>query len=241
MSAPSGSGATTTVDEPTQLNPSPVDNMAKGQPARVSCSLGANPDGITVTTEITQVGIPVVTPQPRWIAPQRRFEWILLGSSLDNAKLIFIDRPAPVAAPYDAPDGRPGAISVRGRVVGREPLAGPDPHVHAVLGGRERAREARVVHARGLIREVEVEGPRTVLVGLEVEIAPGPVGLRPARRVEEGDEEDSPGPPRVPASRYAVNRRGCPDSSKRNTPARSAGRRRPSVVGVSNRTGSSPT
>ena len=62
---PVGFGRHNDVDEPTQLNPSLVDNMAKGQLARVSYSLGANPDGITVTTEITQVGVPVVTPQPR--------------------------------------------------------------------------------------------------------------------------------------------------------------------------------
>ena len=73
--------------------------MAKGQKAVVTYDLRATTDGFTVTTEITQHDVPVVIPQPHWIRQLRRFEWILLGSSLENAKLIFIDRPAVVVAP----------------------------------------------------------------------------------------------------------------------------------------------
>ena len=94
-----GFGRNNDLDEPGQLNPSLIDNMAKGQKANVFYDLSATQDGFTVTTEIRQSDVPIVTPQPHWIRPLRRFEWILLGSSLDNAKLIFIDRPAAVVAP----------------------------------------------------------------------------------------------------------------------------------------------
>ncbi len=86
------------LNDPSQLFPA-ADNMAKGQIARVTYTLAANPDGFTVTTEVSQLDVPVVKPQPHWISPLRRYEWILVGTNLSNAKLIFIERPAAAVAP----------------------------------------------------------------------------------------------------------------------------------------------
>lgn len=96
---PVGFGRHNDTEDPSQLFPALVDNMAKGQRSAVTYALNLWPDGFTVTTEVTQLDVHVVTPQAHWIRPLRRFEWILLGTNLSNARLIFIDRLATVVAP----------------------------------------------------------------------------------------------------------------------------------------------
>ena len=77
-----------------------------------------------------------------------------------------------------------GHRSVPAVVLG-QPLAGLDPVGQAVLGRRQRARVVRRVDARRVVGEVEVEDVGAVLLGLDVEVAAGAVGLVAARRVEE--------------------------------------------------------
>ena len=123
-----------------------------------------------------------------------------------------------------------------------ELLARLDAEREAVLGRRERARELRVVDARRVVGEVEVEGPGAVVLGLDVEVAAGAVRLGAGRRVEERDEQGR----RRRCRR--TGRGGRPSGRRRRrahgtgtVPARSASRSRPSVVGIWNDTGSSPS
>src|SRR5215212_257374 len=67
-------------------------------------------------------------------------------------------------------------------------LPGLDADRQAVLRGRQRAREARVVDARRVVGEVEVDRVRPVALGIQVEVSAGAVRLGAARRIEKGQE-----------------------------------------------------
>ena len=75
----------------------------------------------------------------------------------------------------------------------REALPCLDPDREPVLGRRQRARELRRVDAGRVVGEVEVDRVRPVLVGLQIEVAAGAVGLGAARRVEERQEQGPAG------------------------------------------------
>src|SRR3990170_8466269 len=68
-------------------------------------------------------------------------------------------------------------------------LAGFDAHGQPILLGRQWTGVIGREHAGGVIGEVEVERVGAILLGLEVEVAPGFVGLVPRRRVEDRYEE----------------------------------------------------
>src|SRR5262245_18563182 len=74
-------------------------------------------------------------------------------------------------------------------VVLREALASLDPHQQAILRRRQRARVLRVVHARRVVGEVEVDRPSAVVLALDVQVASRPVRLAAARSIGERDED----------------------------------------------------
>src|SRR5258705_256267 len=86
--------------------------------------------------------------------------------------------------------GGPSCLSGRGCVVlDRALLAGLDPHLQPVLGRRQGAGVLRRVGTPGVVGEIEVEGVGPIVLGLEVEVAAGAVGLLAGCRVAEGDEQ----------------------------------------------------
>src|SRR5436190_8364892 len=70
-----------------------------------------------------------------------------------------------------------------------EAFARFDPDRQPVLGGGQWTGGARVVHARRVIGEVEVEGVRPVTLGEKVQVATGSVRLVAARQIQEWHEE----------------------------------------------------
>ena len=122
-------------------------------------------------------------------------------------------------------------ISGSRRVLDRDLLARLDAERQPVLGRRQRTGVLRRVGAPRVVGEVEVEGVRAVVLGLEVEVAAGAVRLASRRRVAERDEQLLD---RAGLERVADERAPCrPARSKSSVPTRQASRVLPSEVTIS--------
>src|SRR5512140_2591326 len=193
------------MSEPCAVDPSSAMNSSGGYdtsthqtslPAVLTASGGliaAPPPGVAEAPELLQAEkasaatasrprarrTDVVMGMPPCARPGRRTEAPRVRRSRSSDRSLVAYARAPSAWGCE-----PGSVAF-----GTQPLAGLDPDRQAVLRRGQWARVPLVVDARRVVGQVEIEGVRPVVLRLDVEVAAGAVGLRPARGIEERHEQ----------------------------------------------------